>query len=187
MIDFTFTLFVFPEVFVYYTISKLKLVKYIYLSTHFSKKNGYWGIISRRLFYRMTLKKCGNNLIVHYGSILTFSDIEIGDNCTIETYCILGHCSLGNDVILASRVTVLSGGNARDPEDTSTLFRNQRLPAQRVCLGNDLWIGTHSVIMANVGDRVVIGAGSVITKEAPSKSIVVGVPGKVLKNISQDG
>ena len=50
-------------------------------------------------------------------------------------------------------------------------------------IGNDVWIGCNSVICRNVhiGDGVVIGAGSVVTKDVEPYTIVGGVPAKVIK------
>jgi sugar O-acyltransferase (sialic acid O-acetyltransferase NeuD family) len=52
-----------------------------------------------------------------------------------------------------------------------------------VKLGENVFVGAGAVILPRleVGDDVVIGAGSVVTKNVPSGSIIVGVPGKLLK------
>lgn len=50
-------------------------------------------------------------------------------------------------------------------------------------VGNDVWIGAKSTIMSGVkiGDGAVIGAKTIVTKDVPPYSIVVGNPGKVIK------
>lgn len=50
-------------------------------------------------------------------------------------------------------------------------------------IGNDVWIGTNAIILkgVNVGTGAVIGAGTIVTKDVPPYSVVVGVPGKVIK------
>ncbi|MGU3238948.1 DapH/DapD/GlmU-related protein [Photobacterium damselae] len=53
-------------------------------------------------------------------------------------------------------------------------------------IGNDVWIGGNASILPGVtiGDRVVIGAGSVVNKDIPSDSIAVGNPCRVIKKLA---
>lgn len=55
-------------------------------------------------------------------------------------------------------------------------------------IGNDVWIGAGANIMGGVsiGDGCVIGAGAVVTKNVEPYSIVVGIPGKVVKKRFDD-
>ena len=57
-----------------------------------------------------------------------------------------------------------------------------------VIIGNNVWIGGNTVITPGVtiGDDVVIGAGSVVTKDIPSHTIAVGVPCKVIRDITDE-
>ena len=50
-------------------------------------------------------------------------------------------------------------------------------------IGNDVWIGAKSTIMSGVkiGDDAVIGARTMVTKDVPPYSIVVGNPGRIIK------
>ena len=50
-------------------------------------------------------------------------------------------------------------------------------------IGNDVWIGAKSTIMSGVkiGDGAVIGARTMVTKDVPPYSIVVGNPGRIIK------
>jgi phosphonate metabolism protein (transferase hexapeptide repeat family) len=55
-------------------------------------------------------------------------------------------------------------------------------------IGHDTWIGHGAIIQAGVtiGNGAVIGSGAVVTKDVPPYSIVVGVPGKVIKKRFSD-
>jgi acetyltransferase-like isoleucine patch superfamily enzyme len=50
-----------------------------------------------------------------------------------------------------------------------------------VTIGEDTWVGNCAIIMANIGKKCIIGAGSVVTKDIEDYSIVVGNPAKVIR------
>lgn len=52
-----------------------------------------------------------------------------------------------------------------------------------VLIGNDVWIGSHSIILSGVtiGDGAIIGAGSVVTNDIPPYAIAAGNPARVIK------
>lgn len=51
-------------------------------------------------------------------------------------------------------------------------------------IGKDCVIGINSIVMpgVHIGDQVVIGGGTIVTKDIPSNSIAVGNPAKVIKS-----
>jgi virginiamycin A acetyltransferase len=55
--------------------------------------------------------------------------------------------------------------------------------SKSITIGNDVWIGANVTILGGVvvENGAVIGAGSIVTKDVPAYTIVVGVPAKVLK------
>ena len=63
-------------------------------------------------------------------------------------------------------------------------MRNQKLATAPIVIGEDVWIGTHVVVLAGVtiGDGAIIGAGSVVTKDVPACQIWAGVPARYLKD-----
>ena len=52
-----------------------------------------------------------------------------------------------------------------------------------ISIGENCWIGAKVTVLAgvNIGDNCVIAAGSVVTKDFPSNSVLAGVPARVLK------
>lgn len=60
--------------------------------------------------------------------------------------------------------------------------------AKPVHIGNDCWFGANVTICPGVtiGDRCVIGAGAVVTRDIPSDSFAAGVPCKVIKQITEE-
>ncbi|QKD13837.1 acyltransferase [Mesorhizobium sp. NZP2077] len=54
-----------------------------------------------------------------------------------------------------------------------------------VLIGDNVWIGRNSIILPGVelGDHSVIGAGSVVTKSVPARSLVAGNPARILREV----
>jgi acetyltransferase-like isoleucine patch superfamily enzyme len=57
----------------------------------------------------------------------------------------------------------------------------------RIRVGNNVFIGVHTIILpgVSIGDNVVIGAGSVVNKDIPDNVVAAGVPAKIIKNIEE--
>ncbi len=51
---------------------------------------------------------------------------------------------------------------------------------RRITIGRDSWIGGGAIILNDVSEQTVIGAGSVVTKTFPPRNILVGNPARVL-------
>lgn len=83
---------------------------------------------------------------------------------------------IGEDVAIARDVII------RDTDSHEIIAENHKVTAP-VIIGNHVWIGTRAIIMkgVTVGDGAVIAAGAVVTKDVPPKTIVAGVPAKVIR------
>ena len=141
---------------------------------------GLVGDYIRREFYRLALEECSPDCCISFGTILSKRGARIGRRVYVGTRCNLGLVTLEDDVLLASDVDVLSGGEQHRFEDLSTPVREQGGTYRRVVIGRDAWIGERSIVMADVGEQSVVGAGSVVTKPLPPRSIAVGVPARVI-------
>ena len=58
--------------------------------------------------------------------------------------------------------------------------------AEPITIGNNVWMGGNVTILpgVSIGDNVVIGAGSVVTKSFPGNCLIAGNPARVIRHIS---
>jgi acetyltransferase-like isoleucine patch superfamily enzyme len=128
------------------------------------------GIIVRYEFYRFALKRCGENVLIEFGSIFIHPDVEIGSNVLIGRFNIIHHCDFGNYVLVGERCTFLSGSKQHNSESLNKPMALQGGRKKRIKVGDDCWIGSHCVIAENVGQGSIVGAGTVVVKPIPPYS-----------------
>lgn len=111
-------------------------------------------------------------------------NIEIGENFYSNHNLVILDANkvvFGDNVFIGPNCGFYTAGHPLDAET-----RNKGLEyAKPIKVGNDVWFGGNVVVLPGVkiGNNVVIGAGSVVTKDTPENSIAVGNPCKVIKNI----
>lgn len=109
-------------------------------------------------------------------------DVTIGASCQINENVFIQGASIGNHVMIAPNVSILS--RTHHFEDTSTpMILQGASEVNRPVIGNDVWIGRSAVIMPGVtiGDGCIVGAGAVVVKDIDPYSIVGGVPAKLIR------
>ncbi|WP_104384588.1 DapH/DapD/GlmU-related protein [Sphingobacterium sp. HMA12] len=115
-----------------------------------------------------------------------FLGVKIGKGCSIKTrnfgmepYLI----EIGNNVQVTNGVSFYNHGGAwvlRDKYPDFDFFG-------KIKIGNNVYIGNYVLIMPGVtiGDNVIIGAGSIVTKSIPADSVAVGVPARVVSSLTE--
>ena len=94
-----------------------------------------------------------------------------------------GHIYVGDYTMFAPGVIVATAGHPILPELRETVYQ-YNMP---VHIGKNCWIGAGAIILPGVtiGDQVVVGAGSVVTKDLPSHVVAVGNPCRVIREINE--
>jgi acetyltransferase-like isoleucine patch superfamily enzyme len=63
-------------------------------------------------------------------------------------------------------------------EDPMQPVRLKETNVKRVHIGRNSWLGANAVVMADVGDDAIVGAGAVVVQPVSSGTTVVGNPAK---------
>jgi acetyltransferase-like isoleucine patch superfamily enzyme len=145
---------------------------------------GKIGSYLRVAYYSGALGTISRKSHIDFGTYFSHPDVVIKEEVYIGAYCILGKCELGVHTMIGSFVNILSGRRQHNYSDMTQKIQSQGGTFQRISIGNDCWIGNNTTVMADVGDRTVIGAASVVVKPIPSFSIAVGNPCRVIKRTS---
>ena len=153
-------------------------------SERLAKIPGQWGVYTRQAFYRWTLDHLGRDVYFGFMSLLSKPDIRIGDSVYIGRFCTIGLADLGDAVMLADNVSILSGrhqhGRSAVGADAGQTLQDNEQTYTRVMIASGAWIGASAVVMANVGRGAIVGAGAVVVKPVEANSTVAGVPAKTL-------
>ncbi len=139
------------------------------------------GTIVRYEFYRFALRRCGRNVMIGFGTVFIYRDIEIGDNVLIGMYNTVHHCDFGDYTLTAEGCRFLSG-----PDYHHFARRDQPMALQggslrRIRVGPDAWVGTNAVVMADVANGAVVAAGAVVTRPVEPYTVVGGVPATLIR------
>jgi len=125
---------------------------------------------------------------------------EIGSDCNINC-----HTFIENDVKVGNRVTIKSGvylwDGIRIGDDAfvgpNATFINDKYPRskhypsafQPIVVGLGASIGANATILGGItiGEYALVGAGSVVTKDVPPYTLVVGNPAKIVGRVNNKG
>jgi len=117
-----------------------------------------------------------DTLIYRYVVIHGPAHVTIGSGCSIAEFVHIwgqGRVVIGNDVLVASHVTITSVSHDRH----ASRYKDSLVFGQ-VTIEDNVWIGSGAVILPGVtlGTGCIVGAGAVVTKDVAPGAVVVGVP-----------
>jgi acetyltransferase-like isoleucine patch superfamily enzyme len=160
-----------------YTFSPTMIKELIY-------KYGYF--IHDHVAPRAQLHIQGNPRIHPTASLRCGYNIFLGKNSHINQYCCLwaspnSRIVLGDNVLMGPGVMMFSSNH--NVTGTDRPMNVQPYLEKDIVIGDDVWLGSNSVIVAGVkiGQGTIIGAGSVVTRDIPEYTVAGGIPAKPIR------
>lgn len=118
-------------------------------------------------------------------------ELRIGDGTFIGHGC---GFTIGRSIRIGANCLLAGGVQIQDqdghPLDARRRREHEPTPAEEirpVLIGDDVWIGSGAIILKGVtiGDRSVVGARAVVTKDVPADVVVGGNPARVIKSLAE--
>lgn len=103
------------------------------------------------------------------------SNVFVNHGCTAMDF---GGIDLGDDVMLGPNVQLISSGHPLDPAT-----RRRSITTAPIRIGRGAWIAAGATVLQGVtpGDDAVVAAGAVVTNDVPARTLVAGVPARVIR------
>lgn len=112
-------------------------------------------------------------------------NISIGKNVFINSSCHFqdqGGIFIGDGSFIGHNVVLATINHDLDPNN------NRKNHYASIRIEPNVWIGSNATVLPGVtiGEWSVVAAGAVVTKDVPAKTVVGGVPARILKNITEN-
>lgn len=109
-------------------------------------------------------------------------NIHVGNRVFINSCCQFqdqGGIFIGDDCLIGHSVILATLNHHFAPE------QRQNLSHAPIRIGRGVWVGARVTVLAGVtvGDYAILAAGAVVTKDVPARTIVGGVPARVLRRL----
>lgn len=134
---------------------------------------------------KRSLKYCGARVYIsHHCLIISKSYLELGNDVCINSFTHIfagGGVKVGDGTMISSNCSITS---VTHPINSSNRLSEIDI-RKPVIISKNAWIGTGVILLPRVtiGDHAIVGAGAVVTKDVPPKTVVVGNPAKFLKYV----
>ncbi|MBQ4518305.1 MAG: sugar O-acetyltransferase [Clostridia bacterium] len=112
--------------------------------------------------------RLGKNFFANYNcTMIDVAQITIGENC-----------------MFGPNVSLYTAGHPIHPATRNSTYEY----GKPITIGDNCWIGGSTTIVPGVtiGNNVVVGAGSIVTRDLPDNVVAVGNPCRILRQITED-
>jgi acetyltransferase-like isoleucine patch superfamily enzyme len=145
------------------------------------------------IYYDVTI---GSNTLIGDGASIREQSL-IGSRCIISRYVtvnyntrigdrtkimdlthVTGNCTIGNDVFIS-----LTVGMTNDNLSHSGEYEESRIKGPTICDGAIIGAGVTLLPGVIIGEKAFVGAGSLVSRDVPPGSLVMGVPARIVRSI----
>ena len=171
------------------TMRKIYLLLYYGFGQYLPKSTRPFGKLSmliRRFLCKRIFSSCGDKIVVENKAYFgNGKDFKVGNEGGIgyNFKSINRTVTIGNYLMMAEDVLFIGGGHDFSRLDIP-MGHQPALPKTPLIIEDDVWIGARAIILPGcmrIGKGVIVGAGSVVTKDVPDYAIVGGNPARVIK------
>ena len=141
----------------------------------------------RRSMLEDMLGKIGDNVIIWTPFNCIYGEnIYLGDNVFFNLNCMIidnNRVEIGDHGMIGPGVQIYTAAHELDAES-----RDQGWEVTKpVTIGKSVWIGGSAILLPGVtiGEKSVVGAGAVVTRDVPSSVVVAGNPARIIREIEQ--
>ena len=129
----------------------------------------------------------GKNLFIQPPFFCDYGyNMVVGKNVYFNFNCVVldvAQVKIGSRSMIGPNVQLYTATHPMNAKERASLLES----AKPISIGEDVWIGGNAVVNpgVSIGNRTVIGAGSVVTKDLPSDVFAAGNPCKVIRELEQ--
>jgi len=113
----------------------------------------------------------------------------VGKNCKISSHTFVCEgVTIEDGVFVGHSVTFINDSYPRATTEAGAMQTEQDWKVEKTLVKKGASIGSGSTILSNVviGERAIVGAGSVVTRDVPANAIVAGNPARVLRYVTPE-
>lgn len=142
------------------------------------------------IFHFVNLYGCTIGDSTKIGSFVEIQKgVRVGRNCKVSSHTFICEgVTVEDEVFIGHGVQFINDKYPRATRDDGTLQTEADWTVERTTVGRGASIGTGATILGgvNIGERAIIGAGSVVTRDVPAGAIVAGNPARIIKTVMSD-
>ena len=142
------------------------------------------------MFLKKAYRKVYSKILIKLNHVKYAKKIGVNMGENVHLYGDIGWgtepwlITLGNNVYITNGVRFIT-------HDGGTLLFRKIVPdleiTKPIIIGNDVYIGNNVLLLPGVkiGNKVIVGAGAVVTRDIPDNSVAVGIPARVIKTADE--